>query len=631
MFENVNPWDIVLVCDMLVCACGLAPGCYDFPMHKPISRREMLQTSVGLLAAGAIYPLSARAAGPDRKVLHLPSLHDRAKLAMQCLNGHSDAARGHVPYFYTRMSDRPPAMFICEWSYGDGMGRSVDALGLLRQITGEPLQAADHAMIAALIGTLGEDGLSWCPAEPFLMAVPHTRPTWLQAGPIMAFGTLYGLTGERLYQRYVQRLIAALDERVVRQPGQPPTFPGDVYTHVNGWEPKPTSQMDPFSLYCTSVTMPLFRYYRLTGYEPAFRFASEMLDGALQTYGGGSSLFDRGHFHCRSRVVTSLLQRAVIKNRAEDFALAEQLYKKARALGTQSGWFPEQINNPENNRSNLSETCALVDMIESAILLAQHHDPAYWHDVERYAHNHILVHQMVDTGWEKEMTAIPLAKHPLRFPGDNQPAFDGMVRGDQVMPSLVGGFAGWGGVTAMSDDSAFGNTNQHCCNGSGARALYDLWHYAVSDQDGEFKVNLHLARNHAAAEITAAELRESNVGVLRIKARQDRRLLVRIPEFVSAGKMNAAINGQPVSLREQGAFVSAGAVRPGDQVEVSYPLEPRTTEERVAPGAFTFFWRGATVVAASPEQKIRPLFNDARFLESPPAIGPVPAREIDSI
>ena len=605
-------------------------------MHKLVSRREMLQTSAGLLAVGAVYPISASLGGQSGKAVYLPSLHDRARLAIHCLIEHADTARGYVPYFYTKMNDRPPSMFLYIWSYGDGMGRSVDALAMLRQITAENPQSPDRTMTATLIGFLGEDGLSWCPAEPWLMPMPHTRPTWLQQGPILAFGTLLALTGDTQYRRYVERMISALDERLVRQPGQPPTYPGDVFTHVNGWGPKPDSRMDPFSLYCASVTMPLFRYYRLTGYEPAFRFASEMLDGAVQSYAGGGKFFELGHFHCQSRVMTSLLQRAVIKNSAADFELGEQLYKKARTVGTQSGWFPEQINNPSYNRSNLSETCALVDMIESAILLAQHRDPAYWHDVERYARNHLLVHQMVDIGWDKEMTPTPLAQHPIRFFGDAEPAAEGMVRGERVMSSLLGGFAGWGGVTALSDDSAFGNTNQHCCNASGARALYDVWHYAVSDQAGEFTINLHLHRNHAAAEIVAGEIvsegaETAGTGFLQIKVKKERRLQVRIPEFVAGREMKVTVNGSPKGPRLGSAFIAVGAVQPGDQIEVTYLLKPRVTEERIAPGVFTFRWRGATVVAASPVQKIRPLFNPARFLDAPPAIGPVPGGEIESL
>jgi len=290
----------------------------------------------------------------------------------------------------------------------------------------------------------------------------------------------------------------------------------------------------------------------------------------------------------------------------------------------------------------LSETCSLADMLESAILLAQHRNPAYWHDAERYVHNHLLVHQIIDTGWEKDMTPTSLEKHALRYPGDTLPAAEGAVRGATVMPTLIGGFAGWGGVTALSDDSMFGNSNQHCCNAAGARALYDAWHYAVTDKGGVLDVNLHVHRNHAAAEIVAAEALQpapalaglgngDEAGGLLLKIKQRRRLKVRIPEFVTAPEVQANVNGRTVAATQDGPFVDLGFVDPGDAVEVLYPLKARTTAERIAPGLFTFRWRGATVVAASPEQKIRPLFNDARFLASPPEIGLASGHEIEPV
>ena len=122
-----------------------------------------------------------------------------------------------------------------------------------------------------------------------------------------------------------------------------------------------------------------------------------------------------------------------------------------------------------------------------------------------------------------------------------------------------------------------------------------------------------------------------DVGRLQIKVKQPRQLKVRIPEFVAAGQMLVRINDEKVAIREDGAFVGLGAVRPGDRVEVFYPLKARTTEERIAPGVFSFRWRGATVVGASPEQKIRPLFTDARFSSSPPSIGPAPVKEVESL
>jgi hypothetical protein len=602
-------------------------------MHTTISRREMLRVSAGLLAAGVVSPLQSAVQAEARKSVYLPSLHERAHLAIQCLTTHCDASRGYVPYFYTRMSDRPPAMFLAIWSYGDGMGRSLDALALLRHMTGGGLdQPADRSMRAALIGLLGEDGLSWCPAEPWLMPTPHTRPSWLQQGALLAFTTLFQLTGDPQYKHYIERIIQALDQRLIRKPGLPATFPGDTYTHLDGWGPASTEPTEPFLLYCASVTMPLLRYYRLTGYEPAFRLASELTDGAVQAFGGGEKFFELGHFHCESRIMISLLQRGIIKHNAADLELGEKLYRKARALGTQSGWFPEQVNNPANNRSNLSETCSLTDMLETAILLARHRNAAYWDDAERYVRNHLLVHQIVDVGWEKEMTTTPLEKHPLRFPGDDQPITEGGVRGNTVMRSLIGGFAGWGGATAMSDDSTFSNSNQHCCNAAGARAIYDAWSYAVTEEAGSVSINLHVHRNHAAVEVVAEEaLSPEPLGVLRVKVKQQRQLRVRIPEFLGATEMHVRLNGGPAQVRESGAFLDIGSVRPGDLVEATYPMKARTTEERIALGVFSFHWRGATVSSASPRQKIRPLFVDDRFLSAPPDIGPAPGREYESL
>jgi hypothetical protein len=132
--------------------------------------------------------------------------------------------------------------------------------------------------------------------------------------------------------------------------------------------------MHPFSLFCAAATMPLLRYYRLTGYEPALKLASDLMVWALQDHDGGEKLFKLGHFHCQSRIITSLLLRGILKQDQADLALAERLYQRARALGTQSGWFPEQIKNPDDNRSNLAETCCLTDMLEATILLACHRD-----------------------------------------------------------------------------------------------------------------------------------------------------------------------------------------------------------------------------------------------------------------
>lgn len=563
--------------------------------------------------------------------VYLPSLHDRAKLAINCLTEHCDVARGRIPYFYTRMADRPPTAALAVWSYGDGLGRSVDALALLRHLTGDTLDhPADQTMRASLVGLLGVDGLSWVPAEPWTANEPHTRPEWLQQGTLLGLTTLFQLTGDAEYRRLAEQNILGLLRHVRRQPEGHLEFPGASYTRTGGWTPHGTDPYHRFSVFAVGTTMPLLRFYRVTGFAPALELASGLMDWALRDHDGGKQLFDRGHFHMQSRVMLSLLLRGLIKNDRTDLELGEDLYRKACKVGTLSGWFPEQINNPEHNRSNLGEGCCLCDMLEAAILLAQHRDPRYWHDAERYVRNHLFAFQLTESEWFAQMTHRAPEEYLLNFRPSSDAA-TGVVSSGRAAQTLMGGFAGWGGVTAMSDDSPFANINQHCCNAAGARALYVAWRYAVADKDGTFSVNLHIHRRHAAAEILAEEDTADDgtgTGRLRVRMLAARKLRVRVPEFVEPREMQVRVNGVARETPAARGFLTAGDISTGASVEIEYPLKRRVTTERVAPGEFTFTWRGANVVNASPVQKIRPYFNDARFLAAPPEIGPAVTKEI---
>lgn len=560
--------------------------------------------------------------------MYLPSLHQRAALAINCLTEHCDAARGYLPYFYTRLSDRPPSTVLTIWSYGDGLGRSVDALTLLRAMTGESVdQEPDRAMRDTLIGLLGVDGLSWCPAEPWTMPVPHTRPAWLQQGTLLGLTSLWLFTGDDAYRQLAERNIAAVAALAVPHPDGYATFPGDHYTRRDGWQ----SHDDPMhrrSVFATSVTMPLMRFYRHTGYEPALTLAGDLLGWALADHADGEKIFDIGHFHCQSRLVTALLLKGICTGNRDDLELGEALYRKGRALGTASGWFPEQINNPEHNRSNLSETCCLTDMLEAAILLGEHVDVAYWHDAERFAKNHLLVHQLIDSDWFGQLTYVPREQHVLGFNYENREGDDGTVSHERFRQTLLGAFAGWGAVTAMSDDSMFANSNQHCCNAAGARALYDAWKYAVSDDGQTFRVNLHLDRRHAAGDV---RVHEGETATLTLHLRAAREVAVRIPEFVTAEEMVVTGHGHPRPVRAVNGYLHLGHLAAGEEVSIRYPQPAHTTTETIAPGTFTFHWRGASVVEAEPVQAMRPLFTPERFLAHPPEHGPIPTLEPQSL
>jgi hypothetical protein len=561
--------------------------------------------------------------------MYLPDLQDRAKLAINCLTELCDKKRGYIPYFYSRYMDRPISSSLDIWSYGDGLGRSVDALALLRSMTGDTIDhEADKIMIGTLMSFIGSDGLSWCPAEPWTLPMYHTRPAWLQQGTLLALTSLYLLTGDKHYCRLAEMNIQGIRSLTTFHPEGFGDYPGEYFTKSHGWSMQLEDPMHRNSVFFTSVTMPLMRYYRITGYEPALDLASNLIAWALRDHDDGKKIFDIGHFHCQSRLMTAILLRALVTGNSEDWQRGEHLYIKARSLGTQSGWFPEQINNPELNRSNLSETCCLTDMMESAILLAQHRNVKYWNDVEKYAKNHLLVHQIIDTDWFDKLTPMALEKRTATFNNERLRHTDACSFDPRLEKAILGGFAGWGAVTTMSDDTIFSNSNQHCCNAAGARAIYDAWRYAVTDENGTFSVNVHIHRNHKVADIV---MEESDLGRLSIQVKQPRQLRVRIPEFVKNEEIQVLRNGKALVNKEENGFIEVGQILSGDNVEVRYPLKSRQTQEKIAPGLFTFEWKGSTVIHAQPVIGIRELFTADRFSKKLP-VNPIAVdTEIDSL
>jgi hypothetical protein len=221
----------------------------------------------------------------------------------------------------------------------------------------------------------------------------------------------------------------------------------------------------------------------------------------------------------------------------------------------------------------------------------------YWNDVERFARNHLMAHQITTTEWMKQLTTPA-------------PTFDKVINesGPQVHEHLRGGFAGWGGVSAMSDDTTFANYNQHCCNAAGARGLYDVWRYAVDDDGKTLTVNLHIDRAHAAADVIVDETDDMAHAQTIIRLNQLRAVKVRIPEYVNATDIAVAQSKGPQSSPPKDGYLIFPASDAGSTITLTWPLKPRTTTERIDTGDFTFNWRGPNVATASPMQKVLPLF-----------------------
>ena len=394
-------------------------------------------------------------------------------------------------------------------------------------------------------------------------------------------------------------------------------FPGDYFTLAHGWSKPSDDKMHRPSIFYTSVTMPLMRFYRATGYEPALKLASALIKWTLNDNNGVTGMFELGHFHSQSRLITALLLRAKSTGSKNDIELAEELYLKAKKLGTESGWFPEQINNPEHNRSKLAETCCLTDMIEAAILLADLKNFSYWNDVERFTKNHLYAFQIEDTSWFR---FTDQKSHVLPY--------EPILKSDEIGELMKGGFAGWGAVTAMSDNSPFANSNQQCCNAAGARALYDVWKHAVTDNGIDFRINLHIHRKHKCAEII---MKEGPQAILTVKALAERNFWVRLPEHLNPSEVKATVNNRTIHPEIKEGFLHYGLLRINDLAALTYSMKSFGKEEHIAAGDFMFTYQGSTVLKAEPKQKFGEYFTNLRFTDRSPLWEENGMEEIDSL
>ena len=86
-----------------------------------------------------------------------------------------------------------------------------------------------------------------------------------------------------------------------------------------------------------------------------------------------------------------------------------------------------------------------------------------------------------------------------------------------------------------------------------------------------------------------------------------RRVLVRVPEWVESGSPQVVgkVNGSPRQLVWEGRYVNVGAAKPGETMELAFPITTRTVKETIGTVRYTLEIRGNTVVSIRSAGKLR--------------------------
>ena len=568
--------------------------------------------------------------------IHPFDLQARAAAAAASLPALRDPERDGLMYFLGEWRARPPVAHHGLWDCGDGSGRHVDALTLLRAML--PPGAATDAYEGEaeierwMLRFLAEDGLSWLPAEawvePWGLDVLQAAAagderlaeiSWAQRGTLLGLTSRYLGSGDERYLEQAQRMVDGL-LRVAVDDGHGLFFP-EGYLRQGGWRYDRPGLHPGIEEYNAAVVVPALRLYESSGYEPALALADGLVAGALyhtpcyrQDGGLRPTVGElENHFHTHSNFALGVLKLGVVRGRREYVAWARQTYEHLKGWGTDFGWFPEGVGQRHG------ELCCTTDMLELALLLGRDVGRSYFADAERFGRNHLLESQFLSLDRLRQaLDRLPLRDAPS--PGARRFATE-----EGVAESQVGGFASRG---ALNDAFHLDATAlMQCCNAAGARGLYDLWRYAVEAVEGagerqpEYAIHLRFSVRTPALTVVSHEPAE---GRLDVTVEQACGILVRLPEGAreAVAVVRGPDGGEPrvVVLAAREGYVEVDVGR-GGTAEVRYPLPERVAHYEVgAPGKRAVgmgYWRGETLMRVDPPGPYYPLYDRS------PEVGPV--------
>lgn len=560
--------------------------------------------------------------------MHPFDLRARMQLAAGGLTGLLDPERDGLMYFLADWRARPPRADHSLWDYGDGSGRHLDALTLLSPVT----QAESSRIEAWVIRMLGRHGLSWLPDEPWakpwgsdaLFAEPYRdgeticEISWSQRGALMGLLSRHLRTHDERYLAYCKQLVDGLLAIAEHHPDGL-YFP-EGYYRPGGWRTH-EYDLDPCLVEYNAAAVPVIvRIYETSGYAPALELATGLVDFALKHTGGyntdGELLVPKGilgsHFHTRSNFVLGVLKLGLADRRPELVDWARSGYTQLRGFGTDFGWFPEGIG------LRHGELCCTTDMIELALLLGRHVDAGYFADAERFGRNHLLESQWCSA---ERLLAAVAALPPAESAGvDSSTSVDVAFR-------QFGAFASRPGLSdALHLDAT---AMMQCCNAAGARGLYDLWRYAVTESAPvrgrrQVAIDLRFSVQTPVARVVSHEPAEGRVHVT---ALTDCDLRLRLP----AGCDTACRGGTPLDV--SGGGYATFALQVGEFADVRYEMAERTADYVVGePGRedrARAHWRGETLLRIEPPGRFYPLY-ERRSDVDPVLPSPLP-QPIDSL
>jgi len=526
--------------------------------------------------------------------LYLP---DRAALAINCLVGTLNPHKDYLPFCLTDLTSSPPRMAHTQFDYSDHAARVIDALLLARAMSGSGEGEPELTALRRLLDTgFDEDGLHYTPDNPW--SFRHANMHY-QRSVINGLLALTLVDGCERAKGQLEALVGALD-RISLTQDDFAYFPSVEYM-PDGW-PRGDWGILGFGVDPANTNgrliFGLTRSAELLGSERAANLAKAYANHVMHhssAYQSDGSFatgmeFREGHFHSRAVTLLGVLRYATATGDAEAVDWAKMVFDRALVYGSGGGWFPERI---VPSKAHGCETCAVVDMMESAILLGKAGRTEYWGIAERFLRNQLVESQVIGTdGLELSSGAIQ---------------DDEWETTERVVERSVGGFAGWSQPNDLFSKVMHDWDLYTCCSAQGVRGLFNAWTNATTLENGTLSVNLLI--NSISKQATVSSWLPAS-GRVEVVANQSCALRMRVPNGVEVGEIDVAVNGQSTSaLSADNGFIQVTGVTSGQRVTFSFPVPERRVQEKILDVDYESRWRGDSMVEISPPGSRVPLYQ----------------------
>jgi hypothetical protein len=506
----------------------------------------------------------------------------------------------------------------------DLTGRYWEGAMLVREMTDRAVETEPLLRQRAL-GLFSEpDGLTYNPATRFSY---HRTDITGFTRVLFALVRRAELEPSPENRRAVQAAVRAV-KKILPTEGDIAWIPSQVW-HNGEWEmPMPPPSGDGFATIL--MLRPLTEASAVLNDQEPLDLAVKLVKGLRA--GGEYDEEGRftGHVHAHLDGITGIVDCGLLTGDRSMVEWGSRAFDYIRRFSTEFGWIPENLDRVDDCTG--CESCAIMDYVDAAILLARGGRNDLWDLVERVTRNHLVESQIIDPSWLPE----PPDAHD-----------DDITIQRQMGRRMVGAFAGWSspiGILAYDESYWNGSWNrygpgpwdhiengriraiQNCCAPSGFKGLSRVWRAAARVEAKTLVVELPFDRELADASVAA---RQPFGQGLTVTVRTPLKIRVRVPQHpkplppeehipgataptLEAGAGEALFaarrNGQSVTLTAAGGYLTLDELKPGEKLEIDFRRPQRV--ERVSIGnpgyqsyGFRVHWRGATVVKMEASEK----------------------------